>query len=194
MTTAIVVVSLLVVIGVGLVFFAGGSRPYKALFADAHLLELFETLERIRAAACDDVLRADEVRPPKQAGEDPATAITSAGLILSYSVREHPEDADVLGHHLSFSHPKGLLAESGCRFLTGFVLVKLGVPPEVATVRRSQNLVVHVGFRLSRAQTPEFARDVRPMPTTEDLRGLRTLAAEVGDECDFADMNVESAA
>jgi hypothetical protein len=82
-----------------------------------------------------------------------------------------------LSHHVSLSHPDGLLADSGSRFLAAFVLARCSVPPDAATVRTSQNLVVHVVFSVSRVGHGAFLADVLPVPRKAAHRRLRRASS-----------------
>ena len=183
-----------VIVGVLLVFLLGG-RPWKALFSDRHLVELCETLDRVRAAAAERVdPPAKEFRPTAADAEaartDPRTAETSAGLRIHYSVTELTASPDFLSHHVSLSHPAGLIAESGSRFLAAFVLVRYGIPPDAATVRKSQNLVVHIVYEIAREHTAAFAARVLPVPSQQQLRALRGHVGEVGDHLNYGAFKV----
>lgn len=185
----------IVVVGALLVFVFGG-RPWKALFSDAHLIELCQTLDSVRVAAAERVEPpAKEFRPTAADAEaartDPRSAVTSAGLRIHYSVTELTESPEFLSHHVSLSHPAGLLAESGSRFLAAFVLVRYGIPPDVATVRKSQNLVVHIVYEIAREHTAAFAARVLAAPSRQQLRALRGHVGEMAGHLDYGTFKVE---
>ncbi|MCE9636285.1 MAG: hypothetical protein K8T90_11335 [Planctomycetes bacterium] len=183
-----------VVVGALLVFLFGG-RPWKALFSDRHLIEMCQALDRIRTAAAERVEPpAKEFRPTAAEAEaartDPRSASTSAGLRIHYSVTELTESPDFLSHHVSLSHPAGLIAESGSRFLAAFVLARYGVPADAATVRKSQNLVVHIEYEVAREHSAAFAASVLPVPKREQLRAFRVNVGQVGDRLNYGAFNV----
>lgn len=183
-----------IVIG-GLLVILFGGRPWKEVFSDAHLIELCQTLDRVRVAAAERVEpAAQELRPTTADAEtactDPRSAVTSAGLRIHYSVTELTDSPGFLSHHVSLSHPAGLLAESGSRLLAAFVLVRYGIPPDAATVRKSQNLVVHIVYEIAREHTAAFAARVLPVPLRQQLRALRGHVGEVGDRLNYGAFKV----
>ena len=171
------------------------GRPRTALFSDAHLIELSETLDRVRTAAAARVEPpATESRPTAAAAEtartDPRSAETGAGLSVHHPVRELSESPEFLGHHVSLRHPAGLIAESGWRFLAAFVLVRYGIPPDAATVRKSQNVVIHIVYEIARELTAAFAAHVLPVPQREQMRPLREHVGDVGHRLDYGAFKV----
>ncbi len=184
-----------VVVGAVLVFLFAG-RPWKALFSDVHLIELCGTLDRVRAAAAERVDPPDtEFRPTAADAEaaraDPRSAVTSAGLRIHYTVTELSESPEFLSHHVSLSHPAGLLAESGSRFLAAFVLVRYGIRPDAATVRKSQNLVIHIMFEVAREHTAAFGARVLPVPQRQQLRAFRGHVGQVREQLEYGAFEVD---
>lgn len=166
-----------------LLFLRVGGSPWKAIFSDAHLIELSGALHRVRAAAAERVEPANAVFAVAPAAADavrtdPRSEVTSAGLRVLYSITELSDEPDYLSHHVSLSHPDGLLAESGSRFLAAFVLDQFSLPPDAATVRRSQNLVIHLMFGVAREHHDGFVATQMPTLLMEDLPSLRS---RVGD-------------
>jgi len=187
------------IVAVALLAFLLSGRPWKALFSDAHLIELCQTLDRVREAAVANVdPPARMVRPTAADAEaartDPRSAVTSAGLRIHYTVREQPQSPGFLSHHVSLSHPAGLLAESGSRFLAAFVLVRYGIPPDAAGVRKSQNLVVHIMYEVALEHTGAFAAGVFPVPRRDQLSTLRQHVGGVGDRLDYESFKLEAPA
>ncbi len=80
---------------------------YKRVFADEHFLEVARALPRVKAAAVGGVYEADE--PMESPENNPRVLVTSAGLILAYTVRR--ED-DRYVHHYSVSAGGGVTAHS----------------------------------------------------------------------------------
>ena len=136
---------------------------YKRVFADEHFLEVARALPRVKAAAVGGVYETDE--PMESPENNPRVLVTSAGLVLAYTVRC---DGDRYVHHYSVSAAGGVTAHSLGEPYVLFVAKLLGVPYDALNLGVGRSTVHHAEFYTDEAGLAEFAaRPVAEMSATD---------------------------
>lgn len=150
------------------------SATYRRIFADAHFVEVAQGIVRLKAAALSRVIVSDEdeVRSPT----DLRTLITSAGLVLVYTIRRMD---NMFVHHCSISLAGGYTAHAVGESFTLFVAKLLGVPFEQLALGVGRSTVHHAEFHLSEGAEATFAARSVPEVSPAVIKAFRNEWIEV---------------
>lgn len=146
--------------------FIVAGRRYRPVFAEAHYNEVAGLLAELRRKALDAM---DE---PQWGGPDPPYDVTSAGLILSYSINR---DRDRYTHHLALSLAGHVTPHAvGDRFAF-FIADRLGVPFDIVSLGASPATVHHMEFQLDEEQQQIAASRAIEPPSEAELEAILEL-------------------
>lgn len=191
MTTALIVVGAALALFLLLVVLV--NTRYGKVYADAHLLEVCEALDRIRDHGCARPEWDDAEHAPRTVEEtlaDLRNAETRGGLRVRYLVTVPRDNPERHRHWLSMSQADRLPAEAMARFFVGLALVRYGLPPEAVTVARSQNLVTHVMWEIPADDRLHFAAAKQEIPEARQLNEVRRKAAAAGRAVTLQELRV----
>jgi hypothetical protein len=135
---------------------------YRALFSDRHLHEVAAALPKLRRAALDGAANTE----PQL--DDPRAVLTSAGLVVLYTITRQPDKRSL--HHLSVSLGGGFTPHGVGSYFQIFVLRGLGVDPHKVGFLISGTQSFHSEWSYSSSEQAAFAKkDVPPIAAPREL-------------------------
>ncbi len=157
-----IVVGILIVIGAFLarnIFRLKGK--YIPLLTDEHFLEVAGAIPELKRAAFE------EIGKPIESHDDPHATLTSAGLVLLYTVSLIP-DRNQLLNQISMSFRGAQLAWSFAGRITYMICYLLGIETKEIVIAHSRNGVAHFAFLVPDQKRTEFEqRDIVKLSADE---------------------------
>jgi hypothetical protein len=154
---------------------------YRKLFSDAHLLEIWNRMAQVKAAALDAVDRPASSNGDGLARGQLAHAqrfTTTANLTLLYTI---DQQGDRYHHHLSMSH-RQLLAVAAATYFTALLGEILAVDVRQASLGVSPRMIFHLTFSLDKEQETQFAATPVVAPDPMRLPQVRQRVLEIRRE------------
>lgn len=148
---------------------------YRAMFSQRHLGEVAAALAKLRHAALEGSTNLD----PQV--DDPRALLTSAGLVILYTIRKQP-GAQAL-HHVSVSLGGGYTPDAVGSYFLIFVLKGLGVDPQQVDYSISTARMFHAEWSLSSSLQKQFAK--QQVPPITDTRALWKECVTLRPQLDF---------
>lgn len=151
-------------------------RAYAKIFAAPHLKEVADALPGLRRAALEGI---DNTEPTVA---DARALITSAGLVILYTVRRDAESKQVV-HHVSVSLGGGRTPHGVGAYFLIFVVKGLGAAVKSASYLISETQLFHAEWLLAEAEHAAFA--AAPAPAIAAPGALWAEAVELRRELHF---------
>lgn len=152
------------------------GNVYRRLFADEHFLEAARGVARVKIGAMENPVSEDAEVPSPE--EDPRVLMTSAGLVLFYTVRRVDER---FVHHYSVSVAGGYTAHAVGETFVLLTARALGIAYDRLALGVGASTVHHAEFELSEDENESFRARPVPEMSAADVDAFRKEWLEVRD-------------